>query len=78
MNALAARISRVLAAAAALLAWLLSSLAGAGLFAVAMRSAAAFVLTWFLCDFVVRKALRAVLLRVLEDRQTHQIDVTLR
>ena len=76
MNELASRIAKVVAAAAALLSFMLAVVAGAGFEQVALRTVVAFVLAWAACEFLVRRALHTLLHRVLEDRKDHQVDLT--
>jgi hypothetical protein len=78
LNELASRIAKAMAAAAALLAFLLAGYAGAGLEQVAVRTVIAFVLAWAACEFLVRRALHTLLRRVLEDRKDRQVDLTVR
>ena len=76
MNELASRVAKAAAAGAALLTFVLAAAAGAGLEQLLLRAGIAFVLTWAAGEFLVRRALRTVLRRVLEDRKDRQIDLT--
>lgn len=77
MNELASRISRALGAACAVIVCGVSIYAGAGLYTVMLRSVAAFAVTWILCDLLVRRIVRTLVHRALEDRKPGQIDITL-
>ncbi len=78
MNELASRISRAMAILVALLVYLLSAMGGARLEAALLRTAVAWLATWAVAEFLSRKVLHTLLLRVMADRKDSNIDVTVR
>jgi hypothetical protein len=77
VNELASRIARAVAAGCSVLACAVSIWAGSGLVTVVFRSVAVFGLTWILSELLVRRVVRTLVQRALEDRKPGQIDITL-